>query len=380
MGHDNNGRAAAHHLLDAGFALLLEMEVSHRKDLVHDEDIRMRDGGNGKGHARHHARGIVFHGNIQKILHFGKFHDLIELFMHHFAREAEHRAVQEDVFPRGEVHIEACAELDEGRDGAVYLHRSLRRLEDAGNHLEKGALARPVEADDPKNVSLPDIEGNVVERHEVFIHQLALQKLDDVFLDAVYLLFAHIEMHLDIADFHCVFHDNHLNSNIKNKLILRLFEDEQAEPQGGEAHQDAGEVRFERGDAPEHDHLPEKIHEIIKRVAPHDGEDGEVPALLDDRIVVQDRRDIHQRGQEYAVKMDDIPEEHGNGAEDHPHAHRKDKYIKNGDGEEQDGPVQGIPLDEEHNGHRDEGKAHVHKGKQRFFQRENVFRDIHLFN
>ena len=63
-------------------------------------------------------------------------------------RQAEHDAVDEDVLPAGDLRMEAGAQLDQRRDPAVDLDRAAGRLGDAGDELERRALAGSVAADD----------------------------------------------------------------------------------------------------------------------------------------------------------------------------------------------------------------------------------------
>lgn len=66
-------------VLDALLAFLLEEHVANGERLVHDEDVGLGDGGDGKRDARDHAGGEVLHGHVREIGQLGKLDDLLEV-------------------------------------------------------------------------------------------------------------------------------------------------------------------------------------------------------------------------------------------------------------------------------------------------------------
>ena len=70
-------------------------------------------------------------------------------------------------FSRPEISgMEAGPELDERRDAALDGHGPGRGLRDAGDELQRGALARSVPADDAEGAARRHREGDVRERGE----------------------------------------------------------------------------------------------------------------------------------------------------------------------------------------------------------------------
>ena len=68
-------------------------------------------------------------------------------------------------FSRPEISgMEAGAELDERRDPALDVHGAARRLGDAGDELQRRALARSVPADDAEGRALRHAERHVLQR------------------------------------------------------------------------------------------------------------------------------------------------------------------------------------------------------------------------
>ena len=100
-------------------AFVLEHKVADRQNLITDKDVGLNLGRNGKAKARDHAAGIVFDRHIDKIPQLGKVDDAVEMLLHIGTVMAQHRAVQKDIFPRGQVQIKACAQLDKRRDLTV---------------------------------------------------------------------------------------------------------------------------------------------------------------------------------------------------------------------------------------------------------------------
>ena len=80
--------------------------------------------------------------------------------------QAEHDPVQDDVVARGEVRIEADAELDKRRHPAAYPDVSAIGRVDPGETFQQRALAAAVASDDAEELALPDFERHVLERLE----------------------------------------------------------------------------------------------------------------------------------------------------------------------------------------------------------------------
>ena len=78
-------------------------------------------------------------------------------------RQSHHHPVEDDVFARGQLRVEADAELDEGRQPAGHLDPAGVRPVDAGEQLQQGALAGAVAADDAEELALLDLEGDPIE-------------------------------------------------------------------------------------------------------------------------------------------------------------------------------------------------------------------------
>lgn len=118
---------------------------------------------------------------------------------------AEESAVEVDVLARGELEVEARAELDEWRDVAAHDALALAGFEHAGDDLEHGRLARSVGANQADDLAGLHLEGDVLECSELGEEQLVLHQLDEVLLEVIELLGRHVEDHGDVVDFDGVF-------------------------------------------------------------------------------------------------------------------------------------------------------------------------------
>ena len=77
--------------------------------------------------------------------------------------EPHHHAVEDDVLARGELEVEADAELDERRQPPGHADPAAIGLVDARHDLQQRALAGAVAADDPEELALVDVERHVAE-------------------------------------------------------------------------------------------------------------------------------------------------------------------------------------------------------------------------
>ena len=192
-------------VLNAALALLLEEHVADGERLVDDEDVGLGDGGDGERDACDHAGGEVLHGHVHEIGQLGEVDDLLEVRVDELLGVAEESAVEVDVLAGGEFEVKARAELDQGRDITADDALALAGLEDAGDDLEHGGLARTVGTDQTHDLTGLHLEGDVLECAELGEEQLVLHQLDEVLLEVVELLGRHVEDHGDVVDFDGVF-------------------------------------------------------------------------------------------------------------------------------------------------------------------------------
>ena len=202
--------AAGEHLLHPLVALLLEHKVTDGQNLVAGQNVGPDLCRNREAQPRDHAAGIVFYRHIDKIPQFGKVDDVLEVLLHVGAVMAEHRTVQKDVLPRGQVQVKARAQLDQGRDLAVDGHAARRGVHNAGNQLQHRALAAAVAADECDGLAGLNFERNVPQCVKFVEKQLMLQQLDGVFLEGLGFLLREVETHRDVL---------HLNDGHEGKLL-----------------------------------------------------------------------------------------------------------------------------------------------------------------
>src|ERR1019366_4650590 len=63
--------------------------------------------------------------------------------------------------------MESRADLQQAADTSPDVYVTIRRLGNAGQHLQQGAFARTVASDDPNDFALTDIERNIIKRPNV---------------------------------------------------------------------------------------------------------------------------------------------------------------------------------------------------------------------
>src|SRR6185503_2832080 len=104
------------------------------------------------------ATRVVLDRRVDEPLDFGKGHDLVELARDLCTAHSEDGAAQEDVLAPGQLGVESRADLEQGADAAADLGETGRRIGDAREDLQEGALARSVAADQADDVAVVDVE------------------------------------------------------------------------------------------------------------------------------------------------------------------------------------------------------------------------------
>ena len=172
MADHQDGGAVLHHLFHAPVALGLEENVTHGEGLVHDQDLRLHVDGQRKGKADEHTGGIGLHGLVHEIPDVREVQDVLHFCVHLLPGEAHHGPVHVDVLYTGVVGIEARAQLQQGGDVSVHLHRSGGGAQDAGDDLQDRGLSGAVGPDDAHGLALFHVEGKLVQGEEVLVIRL----------------------------------------------------------------------------------------------------------------------------------------------------------------------------------------------------------------
>ena len=133
-------------------ALLLERGVADREHLVDEQDVGVDLDRNREAEPHAHARRVVLELEVEELLELGEGDDLVEALARLLAREPEHDRVDEHVLARGQLGVEADAELDERRQAAVDVDARPRRPRRCpARHFSSVLLPEPLRPTMPKN-------------------------------------------------------------------------------------------------------------------------------------------------------------------------------------------------------------------------------------
>ena len=141
---DEEQRLCGYELAQESHAFLREKSVSHRQGLVHDKDVRIHMGDDGKGQAHDHAAGIVAHRLVDEVADIRKVHDGVVAGGDLVIAQPQDGGIQEDVLAPGEFGIEAAAQLQQGGHPSAGSHTACGGGQGPGDDLQERALARPV--------------------------------------------------------------------------------------------------------------------------------------------------------------------------------------------------------------------------------------------
>ena len=129
MADKQEGCAVFQQLGNPPVAFFLEPEVTHRQHLVHHQNIRLYDRCYGKAQPGDHTGGIVFQGDIDKIVQFRKIYNFLKMQVHKLTVMAQNCAVYIDIFPACQFQVKPRSKLNQGSNGSLHLYRPLRRVQ-----------------------------------------------------------------------------------------------------------------------------------------------------------------------------------------------------------------------------------------------------------
>ena len=151
-----------------------ERLVAHRQDFVDEQDLGVGVDCHREAQAHVHAGGVVLHRLLEEVREAGELDDALVAGGDLALRQPEHGAVDEDVLAPRDLRVEAGPELDQRGDAAGGLEAAGGRLEDAGDQLEQGRLARAVAADDAERLAARDLERDVLDRGDGLVPRQGL--------------------------------------------------------------------------------------------------------------------------------------------------------------------------------------------------------------
>src|SRR5688572_28535222 len=176
MRHQENRLSAAFELAELVEALVREARIPNRKHLVDQKDIRVDVNRDGEPEPHVHAGRVRLHRSVDEFLQLRKLDDLVESPGNLALGEAEHDAVDKNIFTPGYLRVKACAQFDERRDSACDLHRARRGLGDARNELERGTLSGSIAPDDAVGPPGRHVERYALQRRERFVRLQVLNE------------------------------------------------------------------------------------------------------------------------------------------------------------------------------------------------------------
>ena len=135
-----------------------ETNESHLGDFVEDQNVRPRFGSDGEPEASDHPGGQRLQGFVRVIEETGEVEHPVDARANLRPVATEQDTVVHDVLDDREVRIEPGSQLDQRCDIPLDANGSGRRLEDAGNHLERRRLPGPVRPDDADLLTAAHLE------------------------------------------------------------------------------------------------------------------------------------------------------------------------------------------------------------------------------
>ena len=223
MGDEKDRAALRARLAQRVKALALEGAVADREHLVDQQHVGVHVHHHGEGQAHLHARGVVLELQLGEALELGELDDRVVALARLRGREPEHHGVDQHVVARGEVGVEAHAQLDEGRDPAAGPDLAGVGPVDAGHALHERGLAAAVAADDPEELARAHVDRDPAQGLELLLRAGA-ERMQRTLLERVHLLVGKAEGLGDVTDRQrhaCLGRGAHRPSVVTDSLRIR---------------------------------------------------------------------------------------------------------------------------------------------------------------
>ena len=180
-------------LPDLADALMLEVGVPHRQDFIHQQDIRIEVDGDREGQADVHAVGVSMNRLVDELPDLGELEDGSQARLHLGAGHSQDITVEEDVFPPGEVGVEARSQFQDSGDFSVPGDGAAGWFHDPGHDLKQGTLPGAVLPQDSQRGAGGDVQADAAQCPEFPVQALLFpeerlpQAMPGFFVERVFL-------------------------------------------------------------------------------------------------------------------------------------------------------------------------------------------------
>ena len=178
MGDQDDGLGGPDDVDDPRLRLRPEVGVAGGQDLVEQQDVRVDRRRDGEPESGAHPGRIGPQRRVDEVAELRVVDDRRQELAGHPVIEAEERAAEQDVVASGQVLVEAGAQGQQAGHVPDDVDRTLRRVDDPGEHLEERALARAVRPDDRERLPALDVQVDVAQRPEL-VDLAAADRLSD---------------------------------------------------------------------------------------------------------------------------------------------------------------------------------------------------------
>jgi len=162
VGHEGDRRAPLPQPIEVVEALPLELLVTHRDDLVDDEDLRVEVHRDREAEPHVHSGGVDLDRRVDERTDVRELDDLLDGGIDLALPHPEDRPVEVDVLAAREFAVEAGTELEKGRDASVHQQAAGARPVDPRQDLQHRRLPGAVVADEAEGGPALDVEAHVV--------------------------------------------------------------------------------------------------------------------------------------------------------------------------------------------------------------------------
>ena len=154
-------------------ALVLEIGITHRQRLIHNQHIRSACRCHAESQPHLHAAAVHPHRLVHVVANLGKSFDRRHQHRDVVQVIAQQLARHHHILPAGEVRVKTDTKLQQGSHPTRDADAAGRRLCGAGDHLQKRALARAVQTDHPHRLARPHGKADVLQNPVLLVPALA---------------------------------------------------------------------------------------------------------------------------------------------------------------------------------------------------------------
>ena len=133
--------------------ICLKKDISYRKCLIYDQDLRINVDRHGKSQTDKHTTGICLDRLMNKITDVRKIQNILQACIYLLSGKSHHGSIEIDIFNSGIFHIKSGSKFQKRRNTSIYHNFAAGWIQYTGDDLKNCGFTGTIGSDNSHSLS-----------------------------------------------------------------------------------------------------------------------------------------------------------------------------------------------------------------------------------